>query len=296
MFSHLFHFTLYELIHINRPIFAKTWQAIRKHVFASRSLSRDPVTLPVKVNACIKSGEGRFIIADIEIGEEKLLLVNLYAPNKDDPQFFQEVFHKIESFPTELKIIGGDFNLTLNEQIDRKTRSKYIKQSKASQLVYTFLEETNWIDVWRVLHPQERQFTWRRKHPLTMSRLDYFMLPQEYITQIAECEITPGLLSDHSYVEIQINFHNNIKGRGYWKMNIFLLENSKYVNEINALISKSLENNKHQNPSMCWEILKLEIAEFSQHFGRKTANENKTKRQTLENKLRTHKPKIGKSS
>ena len=38
--------------------------------------------------------EGRFIIADIEIQDKTLTLVNIYAPNKDEPTFFQNVCKK----------------------------------------------------------------------------------------------------------------------------------------------------------------------------------------------------------
>ena len=33
--------------------------------------------------------EGRYIIIDLEVGELILTICNIYAPNKDDPFFFQ---------------------------------------------------------------------------------------------------------------------------------------------------------------------------------------------------------------
>ena len=38
--------------------------------------------------------QGRFIIADIKIQDKTLTLVNIYAPNKDEPTFFQNVCEK----------------------------------------------------------------------------------------------------------------------------------------------------------------------------------------------------------
>ena len=32
------------------------------------------------------------------------------------------------------------------------------------------------IDIWRVRNPTLKQFTWRRKTPLQMSRLDFFLI------------------------------------------------------------------------------------------------------------------------
>ena len=41
---------------------------------------------------------GRFIIVDIESEEKILTLVNIYAPNNDDPMFFRAVSEKMTSF------------------------------------------------------------------------------------------------------------------------------------------------------------------------------------------------------
>ena len=35
--------------------------------------------------------EGRYIIIDLEVGELILTICNIYAPNKDDPIFFQNI-------------------------------------------------------------------------------------------------------------------------------------------------------------------------------------------------------------
>ena len=37
---------------------------------------------------CYTDPEGRFIIVDVETEEKILTLVNIYAPNRDDPIFF----------------------------------------------------------------------------------------------------------------------------------------------------------------------------------------------------------------
>ena len=35
------------------------------------------------------------------------------------------------------------------------------------------------VDIWRVRDPTLRQFTWRRKTPLQMSRLDFFFMSND---------------------------------------------------------------------------------------------------------------------
>ena len=64
--------------------------------------------------------EGRFIIADIKIQGKTLTLVNIYAPNKDEPTFFQNVCEKLSSFDCDFIIFDGDFNLVCDIHKDKR--------------------------------------------------------------------------------------------------------------------------------------------------------------------------------
>ena len=63
-----------------------------------------------KIQKCLTDPGGRFIIADIETEEKTLTLVNIYAPNNDDPSFFRVVSEKMSSFECDLIVFDGDFN------------------------------------------------------------------------------------------------------------------------------------------------------------------------------------------
>ena len=73
-----------------------------------------------KIQKCLTDPGGRFIIADIETEERTLTLVNIYAPNNDDPSFFRVVSEKMSSFECDLIVFGGDFNLVCDIQKDKK--------------------------------------------------------------------------------------------------------------------------------------------------------------------------------
>ena len=73
---------------------------------------------------------GRFIICDIETEEKYITLANVYAPNDDEPIFFHDFFDHLLDFQYEELIIGGDFNLVLELEKDKRggltqSRSKY---------------------------------------------------------------------------------------------------------------------------------------------------------------------------
>ena len=64
--------------------------------------------------------EGRFIICDVTVNGKQLTLTNIYAPNNDDSNFFTSVFSHLADFKCDEIIIGGDFNLVLDVEKDKK--------------------------------------------------------------------------------------------------------------------------------------------------------------------------------
>lgn len=48
-------------------------------------------------------------------------LVNLYAPNKDDPFFFQNVENQLLEFDCDNIVLGGDLNLIKNAELGKES-------------------------------------------------------------------------------------------------------------------------------------------------------------------------------
>ena len=68
--------------------------------------------------------EGRSIIIDMKIDNKISTLVNIYAPNNDNPTFFQNLLDQILSFKCEEVIMGGDFNLVIDVQKNKKEETR----------------------------------------------------------------------------------------------------------------------------------------------------------------------------
>ena len=71
------------------------------------------------VHQLFTDDEGRYIIADVSINDVRLSLGNIYGPNLDSPDFFEEVYIAINNIPNDIQIIGGDFNCILHPQVDK---------------------------------------------------------------------------------------------------------------------------------------------------------------------------------
>ena len=69
-----------------------------------------------KIDEC-----GNYIIAKVVINDTlRIILVNIYGPNDDNPKFYEELGKICEEMGNENTpfIIGGDFNIALNGSID----------------------------------------------------------------------------------------------------------------------------------------------------------------------------------
>ena len=76
-----------------------------------------------------------------------ITITTLYAPNEDDPNFFLNFFDHLNDFECDDIVIGGDFNLVLNLDIDKKgglarTHTESVKTSKG------FCDEFDLVDAW----------------------------------------------------------------------------------------------------------------------------------------------------
>ena len=123
-----------------------------------------------KVKMIKTDKNGNYIILDMVAQDKEFTLVNLYGPNNDNPQFYENLIKKNSEFENEKVIICGDWNFVINPEID-SFNYLHINNPKARQIVLNLLEEENFKDVWRIMNEDSRKYTWRRLNPIK-SRLD----------------------------------------------------------------------------------------------------------------------------
>ena len=138
----------------------------------------------------------------------------LVPPNDDEPTFYQNFFDHVLDFQCEDLIIGGDFNLVLDLDKDKKggrgrTHSELVK------VLQSFMAEHNLMDAWRILNPDSSQYTWRRKKPEVHCRLDFFLVSQGLMCNVTRANISVGYKTDHSLITIKVSLHSNQRGPGF---------------------------------------------------------------------------------
>ncbi len=206
--------------------------------------------------------DGRFLIVSVTINNLPVVLVNVYGPNNDDPDFFLNVFAKIDQFNQSSLIVGGDFNAVLGP-LDYQVTKSHHSNIKACDMISNLMDEFNLCDIWRSLHPNLRQYTRHQQKPRVLSRLDYILVSDDLIDNCIKSKIIPGVQSDHSVVTLDFNDGLPSKGRGFWKLNTsYLHHDSDFVNLVKTKIQdfKDFHKDVDCNPNILWDSLKCTIA------------------------------------
>ena len=191
-----------------------------------------------KVKRIKTDKNGNYIILDMVIEEKEITLVNLYGPNEDNPQFYENLIKKIAEFENDNVIVCGDWNLVINPEIDSHNYL-HINNPKARQIVLNLLEEENFIDAWRVMNEDSRKYTWRRLNPQKkQARLDFYLVSETLFQFVIDSDIVAGYRTDHSGIILKLKLQENERGRGYWKFNNTLLKDKKYIEEIKNTIEE----------------------------------------------------------
>ena len=205
----------------------------------------------------------------ITVKSSKICFVNVYVPNSDDVEFFTNLINRLQLIEADHAIVGGDFNKVLNAKLDKKGGVQ--ASTKSAKLLNTFLENDDWVDVWRSMYPETFQFTWHQKKLNIMSRLDYFLTHISTFGIVRECSILPAILSDHCPVLLTLELNNQIRGPGYWKLDTKHLSNPEFVEEVNKIIDFANFRYDNLNPLNKWEMIKHDIHQFTIAFSHSRA-------------------------
>ena len=236
-----------------------------------------------KITKVYRDEEGRYLDVTILIEDQNLRILNVYAPNADEPNFFIQLFNRIQASEDDHILIGGDLNIILNPDLDRRGGRKNL--TKSAIFVNEFLDQNDWADIWTQYNPDIFQFTWKGSRPLIMSRLDYFLAPLCTLSLVTDVKILPAKVSDHCPIVVTINTEHTLRGPGYWKLNVKHLENKEFLDEVNETFDIIKNRYNSINPLDRWDAIKTEVRGTAIHASHRYASERKIKRQKMENQL-----------
>ena len=109
-------------------------------------------------------------------------------------------------------VIAGDFNCVLNNKQDTfNVKSNY----KTPYSLKTLMKRYQLIDIWRKIHSDKKQFTWRNKFLKIASRIDFVLLSKVLKNNVIKTDIRPVVCGDHNAVTVIIKVCGAKGGPGF---------------------------------------------------------------------------------
>jgi len=152
-----------------------------------------------------------------------------------------------------------------------------------------FIEDLSLIDVWRERNPDIKNFTYSKYNSnspkFVARRLDYIFVSQSLTPFCRKTDIYSIALSDHRGVFLEMDFSSFERGPPNFKINVSLLKNIDFINELKKEIAKVKNLQDQLDPHSVWELTKIKIKTLSKFYGKKSAAENKCTKQMISDEL-----------
>uniref|UniRef100_A0A3Q2Q5T0 Endonuclease/exonuclease/phosphatase domain-containing protein n=1 Tax=Fundulus heteroclitus TaxID=8078 RepID=A0A3Q2Q5T0_FUNHE len=118
--------------------------------------------LTFQLNYMEKDRSGRFILVDCLINANRVILVSLYGPNLDRPEFFNDLILKLAAIEAPC-ILGDDYNLVQKPLIDRSS-PKLVTPTKSAVALAQDMNELGLGDVWHIRNPTSKDYSFYSKY------------------------------------------------------------------------------------------------------------------------------------
>lgn len=144
----------------------------------------------------ITNKEGTFILIKGKIEGVLITMFNVYAPPGSGWEFYQRIFDKIIMESEGIMICVGDFNLTLNPNMD-STGTRFHQSKNIAKKTRALMAELGIADVWRENNLMIKDYTYFSSPHSTYSRIDYFLMLKKDKHWVKKCYIGCMDVSDH---------------------------------------------------------------------------------------------------
>ena len=127
--------------------------------------------------------------------------------------------------PDPPTILCGDFNTVFDRGLDRSGSDVNESSRESTPSLIRLLNACMAVDIWRVLNPSSRSFSWLRPNGSATSCIDLVGLPVSWVPFAGSCDLLPCPLSDHCAVTLSVAVPQVLThGPGVWKLNVSVLE------------------------------------------------------------------------
>ncbi len=263
------------------------------HLFhSSFSNTRNGVLILVHKNVSFilpkqtEDAEGRIICIEAVVEGVPLVLCNIYALIKGDPNFFHEVNKILGDIEGEI-VLAGDFNEIMDPVLYRSSFRPPL-MTKEREALHMLNRDVGLTDIWRLTNPNVQDFTFFSHCHKTYSRIDLFLISTSLTDNVADCNIMTISFTDHAPVELFNKANLKTERRGRWRLNTGLLMDSTFRKTIEEDLKIFLEINigSTEEITTLWEASKAYIRGKFIAKAAKNKRENLTRIKDLEKEIK----------
>lgn len=137
----------------------------------------------------------------------------------------------LASFAEGTLVIGGDFNVTVDPHKDSSTGSYALSQRSRIPLKESFYLY-QLADKWRIVCPQERDYTFFSSVHRSYSRIDLSLVSNAVIPMVSRAHIDHIALSDHAPISLKLALQHPTSRSYNWRINESLLQDPEVIADI----------------------------------------------------------------
>ena len=201
----------------------------------------------------VRDEEGHYIILKGSIQQEDLTILNIYAPNVGAAKYINQLLTKVKKYLDNNTLILGDFNLALSI-LDRSSKQNISKETRA---LNDTLDQMDFTDIYRTLHPHAIEYTFFSSAHGTFSWIDHILGHKSGLDQ--KIGIVPCIFSDHNTLKLEFN-HKKKFGRNSntWRLKSILLKDERVYEETQEKLKRFMETNENEDTTVqnLWDAAK----------------------------------------
>ncbi|KAI4896701.1 hypothetical protein NFI96_030906 [Prochilodus magdalenae] len=218
--------------------------------------------------------QGRALGLDATWRGQNLRVLCVYAPVEASSRLdFLEVLAPFCVTNRHL-VVAGDFNINLERDVD--VSLKHFKK-----LICDF----GLVDGFEFCNPGNPGYTWHNSRGAS-SRLDYILASSSI--GFKRVSLSPRWYSDHMMVEATVSITAPPFGRGYWKLNVEILEESEFQSLFRDHFAAWLGcKGDLASPAAWWEHIKERTRALAIHYCSRRKAEKLKRVRDLERQLKT---------